>query len=141
MIFWPVLGGGHLVKFRARAENRKTQFPGARGTFGEKNRPPQKFLPKSVQLFYILRFDRPDPQGQEIAKYWGFRPFGLGQPLGTSRNSGPKTKKRDFPELGALLGKQPDTPKVLPEKRATFLHFAFRSIGPPGTGNRKILGF
>ena len=35
--FWPVLGLGHLEKFWAWAKNRKTQFPGARGTFGEKN--------------------------------------------------------------------------------------------------------
>ena len=34
---WPVLGLGHLEKFWAWAKNRKTQFPGARGTFGEKN--------------------------------------------------------------------------------------------------------
>ena len=27
------------------------------------------------QLFYILRFGRLNPQGREIAKYWGFRPL------------------------------------------------------------------
>ena len=31
--FWPILGLWHLKKFRAQAENTKTQFPGARGTF------------------------------------------------------------------------------------------------------------
>ena len=54
--FWPVLGGGQLEKFRDRAETRKPQFPGARGTFAKKNRPSQNFLPKIVQLFYTLRF-------------------------------------------------------------------------------------
>ena len=34
--FWPVLGRGHSEKFRARAENRKTQFPGDRGPETEK---------------------------------------------------------------------------------------------------------
>ena len=28
---WPVLGRGHLEKFRARVKNGKTQFPDARG--------------------------------------------------------------------------------------------------------------
>ena len=37
VVFWHVLGRGHLEKFQARDKNRKTQFPGARGTFGEKN--------------------------------------------------------------------------------------------------------
>ena len=64
VVFWPVLGLGHLEKFRARAENRKTQFPGARGTFGEKVCPPQNFLPEIAQPFYILCFGRPDPQGR-----------------------------------------------------------------------------
>ena len=61
--FWPVLGRGHLEKFRARVKNGKTRFPGARGTFGGKNRPPHKFLGKIAHLFYILRFDRPGPRG------------------------------------------------------------------------------
>ena len=67
---WPVLGRGHLEKFWARVKNGKTQFPGARGTFGEKIRQPQKFLPKIAHFFYILGFGRPAPQGREIAKYW-----------------------------------------------------------------------
>ena len=36
---WPVLGLGHLEKFRAWAENRKTQYPGARGPEPEKKVP------------------------------------------------------------------------------------------------------
>ena len=39
VVFEPVLGLGHIKKFRAQAENRKTQFPGARGTFGKKKLP------------------------------------------------------------------------------------------------------
>ena len=124
----PVLGRGHLDKFRARAENRKTQFPGARGTFGGDLRPPQKFLPEIAQLFYILRFGRPDPNGREIAKCWPFWPRAA---HGTWRNSGPKTENRNFPELGGLLGANPSAPKVSPQNWPT---------GPPRAGNRKILG-
>ena len=37
VVFWPVLGHGHLEKFQDWAKNRKTQFPGARGPeIGEK---------------------------------------------------------------------------------------------------------
>ena len=79
--FWPRVAPWHLKKFRA--ENRKTQFPGARGTFGGEICPPQKFLPESVQLFYRLRFGPRDPQGREIAKYWFFRPFWPRAALGT----------------------------------------------------------
>ena len=75
VVFWPVLGLGYLEKSWARAENRKTQFPGAGGTFGGEIRPPQNFLPEIAQLFYTFRFGRPDPQGREIAKCWFFRPF------------------------------------------------------------------
>ena len=37
VVFGPILGLWHLGKFRARAENRKTQFPGASGTSMGKN--------------------------------------------------------------------------------------------------------
>ena len=125
---WPILGRGHLEKLRARAENRKTQFPRARRTFGGEIRPLQKFLLEIAQLFYIMRFGRPHPQGREIAKYWFFKPFWPRAALGTWINSGPKTEKHNFPELS-------------PENCATFLHFAFWPTGPLGAGNRKILVF
>ena len=86
VIYWdsgPFWAAGIRETFRARAENRKTQFPGARGTFGEKILPPENFLPKIAQLFYNLRFGRPDPQGREIAKYWFSRPFWPRAALGT----------------------------------------------------------
>ena len=68
-------GLGQPLAERFRAENGKMQFPGARGTFGEKIPPPQEFLPKIAQLFYMLCFRRPDPHGREIAKYRFSRPF------------------------------------------------------------------
>ena len=86
--FRPVLGRGHLGEFGARAENRKTQFPGPGGTFRGEIRPLQKFLPEIAQFFYVLCFGRPDPHRREIAKYWGFRHFWTRTALGTQRNSG-----------------------------------------------------
>ena len=65
----------------AGEENRKMQFPGARGTLEEKIWLHQKFLPEMAQLFYIFRF--PDRQGREIAKYWFLRPFWPQTALGT----------------------------------------------------------
>ena len=56
-------------------KTEKTQFPGARRTFVGKICPPQKFLRKIAQPVYILCFGRPEPQGQEIAKYGFSRPF------------------------------------------------------------------
>ena len=42
---WPVLGCGHSEKFRAQAENRKTQFPNARDfETGEKSYTPPKMV-------------------------------------------------------------------------------------------------
>ena len=54
---------------------RKMQFTGARGTVGKKNPSAPKFYPRSCATFYILRFGPSEPQGQEIAKYWVYRPF------------------------------------------------------------------
>ena len=59
-------------------KNRKTQFPGARGTLGGGGggiRPPKKFSPGIPPLFDIFHFGRPDPHGRDIAKYWVFSPF------------------------------------------------------------------
>ena len=79
--FWPGAAPWHLEKLRA--ENRKTQFPRARGTFGEKVLPPQKFPAKNAQLFDTVRSGRTDPHGREIANYGGFRPSWPGAALGT----------------------------------------------------------
>ena len=51
-VLWPILGLWHVEKFRAWAKNTKTQFPGARATFGEggSNRP-KKLLLEIPQFF------------------------------------------------------------------------------------------
>ena len=133
------LGSCHLEKFRA--ENRKMQFPGARGTFGGKIRPPQKFLPEIAQLFYILRFRRPDPQGRETAEYCFFRPLWPRQPLGTERDSGPKTEKCNFPELGALFGGKSVCPKIFSQKVHNFFTFCVLAKRTPRGGKWQNTGF
>ena len=136
MVFWPVMGGGHLGKFRARAENRKTRFPGARGTFGEKNRPPQKFLPKSAQLFYILRFDRPDPQGQEIAKYWVFRPFWPRSAPWHLEKFRAQNRETQFPGARGTFGGETHPPQKFLPKIARL--FYFLRFDRPDTQGREI---
>ena len=61
---WPVLGRGHIEKFRARAVNGKAQFPGARGTFRGKVSPRN-----CAATFLPFAFWPTGPQAQEIAKY------------------------------------------------------------------------
>ena len=105
-------------------------------------RPPKKFSPKIRFFFYSLRFGRPHPQGREIVKCWFLRPFWPRTAFGTWKNLGPgrKTEKRNFPVLGALLGKQFSRPKKFPP---TFriLTFIFHVLADPGAGNREILVF
>ena len=136
--FWPRTAFG-TWRNRARAENGKTQFPGARGPEIE-GKSYHAIRDGCPQLFYPLRFARPDPQGQEIAKHGYVRPFWPRTALGTWRNpgAGPKTEKRNFPVLGALLGKYTDAPKVSPRKCATFLLFTFWPTGPPRAENCRM---
>ena len=69
------------------AENGKMQFAGARDTFGGEIRTPQKFLPESAHLCYILHFGQPDPHGREILGH-----FGPGRPLALREIPGGKQK-------------------------------------------------
>ena len=68
--FWPGSGRRHLEKFRARAENRKSQFPGARGPEMKKKNH-RAIRDGCPRLFLALRFARPDPHLREIAKHEG----------------------------------------------------------------------
>ena len=108
VISWgPVLGRGQIP---GPVKNGKTRFPGARGPEIEKNSY-HAIRDGCLHLFYVLRFDRPDPQGREIAKYRFFRPLWPRASLGTSGHSGPKMEKYNFMELGALLGEISVRPK------------------------------
>ena len=128
-VFSPILGLGHLEKFGARAENRKTQFAGARGpkTGGKSYHAVRDGCP---QLSFGLRFDGPDPEGRENAKYEDFRPFWPRTAVGTLRNPriGPKNRKSQFPGAGGT-----EIKKILPRYpgrfSATYLHFTFWTTG------------
>ena len=98
--FWPRAAPWRSEKIRA--ENRKMQFPGARG-----------ILPKSAQFFYVLCFGRTDPQGREIAKYRGFRHFWPRAALGTWRNSGANKEKTQTALLRPKREKQTPFSSVL----------------------------
>ena len=132
--FGPVLGLGHLEKFRAWAENRKTNFPGAEGPETEK-KSYHAIRDGCPQLFYSLRFGRQDPHGREIAKYGHLRPFWPRTVLGTWRNpgAGPKTEKCDFPVPGALLRGESGRPqKFLPESAQLLYALSFGRLDPHG---------
>ena len=90
---WPVFGLGHLEKFRARAENRKAQFSGARGPKTEKkNTTLSGMVVRNFLTFYVLT-DR-TPRGGKNAKYKNFGPFGLGRPLALIEIPGPGRKQK-----------------------------------------------
>ena len=107
--FWAILAlddRWHLEKSRARAENGKSQFPGAEGPEKKCYHDIRDVCPR---LFYTLPLGQPDPQGQEIAKYGDFRPFWPRTAFGTWRNPGHglEMENRNFPVLGVpkLKGK------------------------------------
>ena len=112
-----------MEKSWARAKNEKTQFPGARNTFGGEIRVPQKFISESAQLFYILRFNWPDPHGREIAKYRGFRPFWPRTAFGAWINSRRKTEERNCAVLGAVFGGKSSRPQSFFSKFRNCLPF------------------
>ena len=65
-IYWdfgPFWSLWHLEKFRGQAENRRTQFPSARGSLGEKNWTPQKFLLEIPQHSSVQHFFNRAPTG------------------------------------------------------------------------------
>ena len=91
------------------------------------------------QFFYILGFERPRGGKSQNTDFPG--PVGLGQPLGTWRNSGPKTDKRNFPELGALLGGKSIRPKSFSQKVRNFFTFCVSADRTPTGGKSQNTGF
>ena len=77
--FWPVLGRGHLEKFRAQVKNGKSQFPDARGP--EIKKKVTTLSGMVVRKFF--KFCVSTDQGREIAKYGFSRPFWPRAALGT----------------------------------------------------------
>ena len=118
----PVLGCRHLEKFRARANNIKTQFPGARGTFGKKFSRPKGFSPSLRNFFALSVLADRTPTGGELQNTGVLGPFWPRTALGTERNSGPKTEKAQFPRARRTLGEKiRSPPKNIPKMAQFFL--------------------
>ena len=76
------------------------QFPGAKGPEIEKKY--YAVRDGRLRFSYSLRFDRPDPHGEENVEYEDFGPFWPRTTVGTWRNpgAGPKTENLNFLVLG-----------------------------------------
>ena len=86
--FWENLGPGHLKKSQARAENRKTQFAGARGPETEKKVTTLfGMVVRNFLTIYVLT-DR-TPTGRKTRNTRILGHFGLGGPLALREILGP----------------------------------------------------
>ena len=91
-----------------------------------------------VRNFYVLRFARPDPQGQEITKYGGFQAI-LAQ---NGPGRGLKTEKHNFPALGVRKSKRKVTTLSGMFVRNFFTFYVLPEWTPTGgkSQNTDILG-
>ena len=139
--FWPMTAVGTQRNPGAGPKTEKTQFPGARGQREKKSY--HAVRDGCPQLCYLLRFDRPDPQGREIAKYGYFRPFWPRTAFGTYRNPGRglTMEKRNLPALGILKSKRKCYHAIRDGCPQLFYAFTFCPNGTPRAGNRKIRVF
>ena len=116
-------------------------FLGARGPSGEKIRPPRKFLPKVALLFCVVHFARREPPGAGNCEILGLWPFWPRTALGTSRNSGRKTEKRNFPVLEALLREKYGRSKKFSPKFRNFFTVCALADRTPTGGQSRNTGF
>ena len=108
---------------------------------GEKMRPPQRFLPRMAQLFYSLRFGRPDPQGREIAKYCVFRAFWPRAAPWHSEKFRAENRKTRFPRARGTFGGKNWTPKSFSRKLRNFFTFCGLTDRTPRGGKLQHTGF
>ena len=144
MIYWVLARFGPRALTEIQGLGRKTGKRNFPGTFGGKIRPPPKFIHNIAQLFYICVLADHTPKGRKSQNTGLLGPFGLGQPLGTWRNSGPKTEKYNFPELGALLAfrkKIRPPQKILPKGAQLFYILCFGRTDGQGRLIAKYGGF
>ena len=83
-----------LEKSRARAEDRKARFPGARDP-GMKKKYYHAIRDGCPHFLYSLRFARPDPHGRKPQNTGMVGHFSLGQPLALKEIPGPDQKRRN----------------------------------------------
>ena len=86
------LGPFGLGQPLGRAENGKTQFAGARGTFGKKSVRPKSFSPKLRNFFTFCALAGRNPTGGKSQITAVLGTFGLGQPLALREIQGRKQK-------------------------------------------------
>ena len=124
-------------------QKHKNTISRTRGIFEGKNRHPQSFSQKARNFFTrCVSIDR-TPRGGKSQNTGFLGPFGLGQPRGNKRNSGPgpKTEKHNFPELRALLGDNFGCPKIFSQKERNFLTFCVLTNRTPKGGKSQSTGF
>ena len=90
--FGPFRAFGTWRNSGPRRKTRKTQFPGARGTFGGEIRPPTKFLLEIPQLFY---FFPPGPPRTENCKILVFKAILAYNTLPTALGKIPGRKQKN----------------------------------------------
>ena len=91
--FWPILGRRHLDKFQAQAENRKPQFPDARGPeTGEKVITLSGMVVRNFLTLYVLTDRTPTDGKTQNTRIFGH--FGLGRPLALRETPGPGRKRK-----------------------------------------------
>ena len=94
--FWQNLGRGHLEKFRAQAENRKTQFAGARDPKAEgiKVTTLSRMVVRNFLTVYVLTDQTPTGGKTRNTRISGH--FGLGRPSALREIRGDPTESQ-FP--------------------------------------------
>ena len=107
--FGPVLGRGHLEKFTAQTENRKTHFPGGGGiSFGKYVRP-ESFSPKLRNFFIFCVLADRNPTGKKSQNAGFLGPWHL-------EKFRAKNRKMQFPGArGTFGGEIPPPQKFLPK--------------------------
>ena len=76
VVFWPVLGHGHLKKFRAGSKTEKRDFPALRFPKSTKNTTLSGIVVRNCFTFYVL--PERSPRGGKSRNIGFLGPFGLG---------------------------------------------------------------
>ena len=101
---------------------------------------PKNFSPALGNIFTFCVFADRTPRGGKSQNTGFLGPLGLGQPLGTWRNSWPKTGKHNFPEVGGLLGNKSARSKIFSPKSCNFFTFCVLADRTPTGGKSQHTG-
>ena len=137
--FWPILGTKRNSGPGPKSE--KHNFPELGALLGKKSVCPRNFSLKLCNFFTFCVLAHRTPRGGKSQNTGFLGHFGLGQPLGTYRNSGPKTEKCNILELGAFLEKKSVRPKSFSQKLRNFFAFCVFAVWTPRGGKSQNTGF